>query len=246
MKFLRTEYAALAGILLILLATVKHAFEVYTSVMYIDTAPDLYQQIYIAIMLIAIDFAVLLFTIHGNNYAAQTFAFMIFLVNLYAFWYPVTWPGWDVGLFIYTPGLLFSAMFAYGLFYFTELFSDLLRSRSIIGEWQEKYQEAQKEIANLKHKIESLNLEKKQLIEESQNRIVSNDREMEISPDLEEKVENYDLLLRYLLEIEGFDQKSPQAIKKGVEYWMRKAQAEELDHKGRIKSLLYRTAINLV
>ncbi|MEL7533918.1 MAG: hypothetical protein AAFN10_21585, partial [Bacteroidota bacterium] len=126
MKFLRTQYAALFGIILILLATVKHAYEVYISIMYINTEPDLLATIYIITMLVAIDFAVLLFTIHGNTYAAQTFAFMIFLLNLFAFWHHLSWPGWEADLFIYSPGLLFSAMFSYGLYYFTEVFSELL------------------------------------------------------------------------------------------------------------------------
>lgn len=160
MRFLRTEYAALVGMILILLATVKHAFEVYLMVMYPESEPSLWQMVYIAVMLIAIDFAVLIFTIHGNSYAAQTFAFLIFLVNLFAFWHHIPWPGWELSAFKYFPGLLFSGMFAYGLYYFTDVFSDLLQNRSITGEWKEKYQEAQGEITTLNTKIESLKKEK--------------------------------------------------------------------------------------
>jgi hypothetical protein len=242
MKFLRTEYAALVGMILILLATVKHAFEVYLMVMYPTSSPSLWQMVYIAVMLIAIDFAVLIFTIHGNSYAAQTFAFLIFLVNLFAFWHHIPWPGWNPNAFCYIPGLLFSGMFAYGLYYFTDVFSDLLQTRSITGGWKEKYQEAQGEIADLQNKIDTLETEKNQLAKAAQNQVFSSVGEMEISPDIQEKLENYDLLLRYLLEVEGFDQKSPQAVRKGVEYWRRKRQSEELDYKGIVKQKLYEAA----
>lgn len=242
MRFLRTEYAALVGMILILLATVKHAFEVYLMVMYPETEPSLWQMIYIAVMLIAIDFAVLIFTIHGNSYAAQTFAFLIFLVNLFAFWHHIPWPGWNPSAFGYIPGFLFSGMFAYGLYYFTDVFSDLLKTRSITGEWKEEYQKTQGEIATLKSQIKTLKGENEQLIEKAQKQVFSINGEMEISPDIREKVENYDLLLQHLLELEGFDQKSPQAIKKGLEYWKKKQQVEELDKKGKVKFLFYEAA----
>lgn len=211
-------------------------------VMYPETEPSLWQMIYIAVMLIAIDFAVLIFTIHGNSYAAQTFAFLIFLVNLFAFWHHIPWPGWNPSAFGYIPGFLFSGMFAYGLYYFTDVFSDLLKTRSITGEWKEEYQKTQGEIATLKSQIKTLKGENEQLIEKAQKQVFSINGEMEISPDIREKVENYDLLLQHLLELEGFDQKSPQAIKKGLEYWKKKQQVEELDKKGKVKFLFYEAA----
>lgn len=242
MRFLRTEYAALVGMILILLATVKHAFEVYLMVMYPETEPSLWQMIYIAVMLIAIDFAVLIFTIHGNSYAAQTFAFLIFLVNLFAFWQHIPWPGWNPSAFGYIPGFLFSGMFAYGLYYFTDVFSDLLKNRSITGEWKEKYLKSQGEITTLKSQIKTLASENEQLVEKTQEQIFSNNGEMEVSPDIREKVENYEILLQHLLILEGFEQKTPQAVKKGVEYWRKKLHKNELDEKGQIKYLLYESA----
>ena len=243
MKFLRTEYAALVGMILILLATVKHAFEVYLMVMYPTSSPSLWQMVYIAVMLIAIDFAVLIFTIHGNSYAAQTFAFLIFLVNLFAFWHHIPWPGWNPNAFSYIPGLLFSGMFAYGLYYFTDVFSDLLRTRSISNEWKEKYEITQGEISELGEQIELLKHENEELTERTVNLVSPNSEEIEIAPDILEKVENYELLLQHLLELEGFEQKSPQAIKKGVEYWEKKQNIDELDPKGKLKLIFYRAAI---
>lgn len=225
MKFLRTEYAALLGVLLILLATVKHAFEVYTSVLYMDTEPDIWQKVYIAIMLIAIDFAVLLFTVHGNDYAAQTFAFMIFLVNLYAFWQPVQWPDWGIGLFIYFPGFLFSAMFAYGLFYFTDLFSKLLREENKLGELRNSLEKSKEKVFSLESDMEKLQTEYSQLLEEKEEllkQIFQAEENVKDVNELMEKAQYFDLLIQYIIESEGYLGKSPEALRKGVVYWSKK------------------------
>ena len=248
MKILRTEYTALVGILLILLATVKHAFEVYTSVMYIDTEPTLWQNIYIAVMLVAIDFAVILFTIHGNQYAAQTFAFMIFLVNLFAFWQEIPWEGWEeMTITSYIPGLLFSSMFAYGLYYFTDLFSDLLREENRLEEIASKYEEALGEVVALEAKLEvqktnilALSQEKEELLEQLFD---SDDSEQNVQA-LLEKAENFDLLLQYVIESEGYLEKSPEALRKGAEYWEKKAQESQLESKNQVKLLVYIGAKN--
>ena len=245
MKFLRTEYAALIGILLILLATVKHAFEVYTSVMYMDTAPDIWQKVYIAIMLIAIDFAVLLFTIHGNNYAAQTFAFMIFLVNLYAFWHPTQWPDWGTGLFIYFPGFLFSAMFAYGLYYFTDLFSDLLRKSNTLGELRDILEESKNHISSLEAAMKNQQAKFSQLQEEKEKLLRQFFEAEENGKDvneLMEKAQHFDLLIQYVIESEGYLDKSPEALRKGVMYWENKQLDGYMDHKSIVKLLSYREA----
>ena len=157
MKFLRTQYAALLGIILILLATVKHAFEVYVFVMFPEVEPSLLQMVYIAVMLIAIDYAVLLFTIHGNDYAAQTFAFFIFLVNLYAFWQHIPWMGWEVSILRYFPGLLFSAMFSYGLFYFTDVFSTLLHKENRLERLERENDEYLKRLSSLEKERDGQN-----------------------------------------------------------------------------------------
>jgi len=245
MKFLRTEYAALLGILLILLATVKHAFEVYTSVMYMDVDPDIWQKVYIATMLIAIDFAVLLFTIHGNSYAAQTFAFMIFLVNLYAFWHPISLPEWGIEWFIYFPGFLFSAMFAYGLYYFTDLFSDLLREENKLGALRNSLEKSKEEIFCLESAMEKLQAEKSQIEEEKKEllkQIFQAEGNGKDVNELMEKAQNFDLLLQYVIESEGYLLKSPEALRKGVEYWNRKIENGYFDLKGSVKLLCYRNA----
>ena len=245
MKFLRTEYAALIGILLILLATVKHAFEVYTSVMYMDSDPDIWQKVYIAIMLIAIDFAVLLFTIHGNNYAAQTFAFMIFLVNLYAFWHPISLPKWGIEWFIYFPGFLFSAMFAYGLYYFTDLFSDLLLKSNKLGELREELEESKIQISSLEVEIKNQQTEFSQLQEEKEKLLKQIFQTEENGVDVNKVVEkagHFDLLIQYVIESEGYLEKSPEALRKGVEYWTKKQEEGNLDMKNMVKLLSYKKA----
>lgn len=249
MKILRTEYAALVGIFLILLATIKHAFEVYTAVMYIDTEPTLWQNVYIAIMLIAIDFAVILFTIHGNSYAAQIFAFMIFLVNLFAFWQDIPWEGWKIEAIVnYFPGLLFSSMFAYGLYYFTDLFSDLLQKENRLGELQEELKETQEKVIVLETEIEmqkssldTFSLENEKLLQQlSEMEKVEKNVEGII-----EKAENFDFLLQYVIETEGYLDKTPEALRKGVEYWQKKSAKNPLDFKNQVKLLAYEGAFEM-
>lgn len=250
MKILRTEYAALVGIFLILLATIKHAFEVYTAVMYIDAEPTIWQNVYIAIMLIAIDFAVILFTIHGNSYAAQTFAFMIFLVNLFAFWQEIPWEGWKIEAIVnYFPGLLFSSMFAYGLYYFTDLFSDLLQKENRLGELQEELVQAMENISSLEEEIETQKSNIDTFSQENE-KLLQQLSEMENSKrniqSLKEKAENFDLLLRYVIETEGYLNKTPEALRKGVEYWQKKATKAPLDFKNQVKLLAYEGAYSKV
>ena len=245
MKFLRTEYAALFGMILILLATVKHSFEVYLSVMYIETEPSLWQMAYVAIMLLAIDYAVLQFTIHGNDYAAQTFAFFIFLVNLFAFWQNKSWPGWGIELLSFGPGLLFSAMFAYGLFYFTDVFSGLLHNRNHLEELQSENEEKKQALQVLQNEHQG--------IQKELDKVSSEREELDLTvhtmrKTLEQnsiKAENFDLLLPYFLELDGYTSKTSQALKKGVDYWRQKAEEGDIDERGRIKMLAYETAYHL-
>ena len=115
--------------------------------------PSLWQMFYVAIMLLAVDYAVLQFTIHGNDYAAQTFAFFIFLLNLYAFWEHLAWPGWGVGLLKYFPGIIFSGMFAYGLYYFTDIFSQLLKDRQELESLQDERESSKAKISHLENEL---------------------------------------------------------------------------------------------
>ena len=41
------------------------------------------------------------------------------------------------------------------------------------------------------------------------------------------KAEQYEVLLTYLLESEGYLEKSPQALRKGVEYWGKRTEGEQ-------------------
>jgi len=244
MKFLRTEYAALVGMGLILLATVKHAFEVYTQTMYPSSEPSIWESIYIAIMLIAIDFAVLLFTIHDNRYAAQTFASLIFLLNLFAFWQNTSWGGWNESMLLYIPGLLFSGMFAYGLYYFTDVFSELLRSHKEQGDLQEKVNQAQETITSLQETmadqeqtISLLTNEKEELASELK------EVDQEALESLRQQAASLSLVMDYLLQEGGYLNKSKEALRKGVEYWTKKSQEETLDSQGLVKLLTYTEAL---
>ena len=245
MKFLRTEYAALFGILLILLATVKHSFEVYVSVMYLGEAPSYWQMFYVAIMLLAVDYAVLQFTIHGNDYAAQTFAFFIFLLNLYAFWEHLAWPGWGVGLLRYFPGIIFSGMFAYGLYYFTDIFSQLLQDRQELESLQDERESSKAKISHLENELSLKTETLDQLSMEKEDLVLQLESLKENQKNFQSMSSNYQLLLNHFIDVGGFKDKSDQALRKGVEYWRKKADKGEIDEKGRVKMLAYEATLKL-
>ncbi|MCB0540549.1 MAG: hypothetical protein KDE33_23740, partial [Bacteroidetes bacterium] len=56
----------------------------------------------------------------------------------------------------------------------------------------------------------------------------------------------FDLLLQYILENEGYLNKSPEALRKGVEYWSKKQEEGDLDLKGMIKLLSYKAASQIL
>ena len=56
---------------------------------------------------------------------------------------------------------------------------------------------------------------------------------------------NYQLLLNHFIETGGFKDKSDQALRKGVEYWRKKADEGDIDEKGRVKMLAYEAAFEL-
>ncbi|MEL6135194.1 MAG: hypothetical protein AAFR59_17690, partial [Bacteroidota bacterium] len=118
---------AVVGILLVLMATIRHSVLVYAQATGIQL--NLAQGIgwadlgYISFMLLAVDIAVILFAIHGNKRATGLFACMIGILNLYYFWSHVTFTWWSLDMVSLIPGVLYSGMFAYALYFFTEIFT---------------------------------------------------------------------------------------------------------------------------
>ena len=252
MKFLRTQYAALFGIILILLATVKHSFEVYIHVMFPQIEPTMIQMVYIAVMLIAVDYAVLLFTLHGNDYAARSFAFFIFLVNLFAFCQHIPFEGWDLSLLRYFPGFLFSCMFSYGLYYFTDLFSGLLSEDNRIEELEEETQNQKSRLSTLEKdnsKLEQARKGAEELLQrlygEKENLNLQLIKMEESQEETHQKADRFDMLLSYIIEAEGYLEKTPQALKKGMEYWRKRVSEGDVEPKNLVKQLAYETAYNL-
>lgn len=255
LNFLRSQWTALTGIILILLATLKHSYEVYEVVM--GTPQDVWSKVYVILMLLAIDFAVILFTLHGNRGAAGLFAFFIFVLNLFAFWNRLEVPGWDFMNWIpFIPGLIYSGMFAYGLYYFTDIFVNqieedaektaLLNDRNtLLSENKELRQTLQKREDNseMVNKLEQdrkrtqLRLqmqqnEYEQQVEQQKQKInqlrsALQAAEENYSDDMASKAKNFDILISYILEKEKYSDKSADALRKGVAYWQ-----ERLDQKG--------------
>ena len=68
---------------------------------------------------------------------------------------------------------------------------------------------------------------------------------LEGSEEMRSKAEQYEVLLSYLLESEGYLEKSPQALRKGVEYWRKRIEEGEQEPKALVKLMAYEGAYYL-
>lgn len=153
---------AVVGIILVLMATIRHSVLVYAHAtgIQIDLAEGvgLADLGYISFMLLAIDIAVILFAIHGNKRATGIFAFLIGVINLYYFWNHVTFTWWSPEMIRLIPGALYAGMFAYALYFFTEIFTArieryryILAAREDAQAWRMKYNQEK----SLRKKLEA-------------------------------------------------------------------------------------------
>ena len=140
-SFFRRPGVALFGNALALLASIRHNVWVYQDATAQQEAST-WSLAYIIFMLVAIDWSLLTFTVFGQRRASQAFAWLIFGLNLYYFWKHKAFPGWTLSLawLEFAPGLIFSSIFAYAQYFFTELFASFIEEDSRLSRLREESQ----------------------------------------------------------------------------------------------------------
>lgn len=194
-KFLRGPLFAVICILLVLLTNLRHAVSVYAEIT--DSSMTLwsFEFTYIIAMMLAIDFAVIAFSVNGNKPAAKVFAIAIGLINLFFYFskigLPESWvnpnctdclPNYLIWI-KYAPATILSSLSGYAIYYFNEIFikniewDNYLKSlQSEVEEWREKYHnlknqqiKASQEMVDDLEKQKSLTIDLLDWISEQQN-----------------------------------------------------------------------------
>ncbi len=122
MNRIKSEWAALIGLVLVLLTTIKHNVAVYASLTGIQPGTWLY--LYALLMVLAIDAAIIVFASNGNKRAAMGFSIAVAGLNLY--YYHIE--GVDILSWAALPAAIFSGITAYSIYWFTEIFLSRIQS----------------------------------------------------------------------------------------------------------------------
>ena len=125
MKTLKNPLIPAIVLFLVLLGTIKHNALVYLRISP-ENFPEPWNFIYAAFIVLSIDAAVMVFVIHGKKVAAGVFSFAIMLVNLLYFLpaeeLVAKFPHDPVFSVKIAASLIFSGMYAYAIYQFSELF----------------------------------------------------------------------------------------------------------------------------
>lgn len=132
MNRLKQPWLTATVLILVLLSTARHNAAVYLRIT-TDHFPYLWLDwTYAIFIVVALDFAVLLFAIHGEKQIAGVFAFLIFLTNL-AYYMPdaqimdlVRTTNFWLGALIAS---IFSGMYGYAIYKFSEIFVQDVKER---------------------------------------------------------------------------------------------------------------------
>ncbi|MEL6673547.1 MAG: hypothetical protein AAFR61_15190 [Bacteroidota bacterium] len=252
MKTLLSPWVSLAGIIIALLATIRHSVLFYAE---ITGNPGSTQTlIYASIIMVAIDLSVLIFAINGNERASSTFAFLIFFTNLAYFWMPLDWPGWkwDDQYWLWAGGMAYAGAFAYAVYFYTEIFTSHLKrlqkatsAKERQRDERQKLEEARKLAEKNREEAEKAMKIAENFQEEAENlrkkfeEIFSALPEAGKSPEkILAMAEKYEVALETIgknLEVSG---KTPENLRKKAAYWKKKSQQEELSPEERNAALL--------
>ena len=160
MAFLKGPKFALFAIILILLSNIRHAVVVYIEITGLGQSDTIsqWEYIYMIGMMLAIDVAVVAFTVNGNQAAAKAFAWLIGIINLIYYYLQIGIPESTLqGGVYYFGAVCLSAAWGYAIYYFNEVFVSHLeedeRLETIRGErdtWQKRYNDLQGRVETLK------------------------------------------------------------------------------------------------
>ena len=136
-------------------------------------------------------------------------------------------------------------MFSYGLFYFTDVFSNLLHEENRLERLEKENEEYLESLSSLEEERGGQNEVLEALAQEKEDLFLQLNSYLEGSEEIRSKAEQYEVLLSYLLDSEGYLEKSPQALRKGVEYWRKRIEEGEQEPKALVKLMAYEGAFNI-
>lgn len=148
-----SHIAPVIGIILAVTWNIPHLVSVYADTIGVDA------NIYHYAMMVIIEFSVLVFALKKYEYAATTFAIIIFFLNLYFYFdfnqSPIRWE-WDYLWFSFSR-VLFSAIPAYLIAYYSQMFAN-----TFTGAWKddrERLEENRVELDKISKKLETVSNE---------------------------------------------------------------------------------------
>lgn len=124
---------------------------------------------YIWAVFLVIDLAILILAINGDDIACQTFAVIVFFLNLFYHWAPLQFPGSYYEYVQATPGLMLSFIAAFLVYYLSNKIAERINDLKIVENVLERSENdvLNKENVNLQNQINGLRLENESLRNEN-------------------------------------------------------------------------------
>lgn len=215
LQAIRNPYAVLIGLIFILLATLRHSFLIYAEVTEVDLS--ILMIAYIVLMLISVEYSVMIFSVHGQKAPSAIFSILIGLLNLYYFWHQKDAPsGFSTYLLEFVPGLIYSAMFSYSLYYFSETFASYIQEDRSLANMRATALRYKKSLIEKGNTIRTLREQLAQdlLLHPDFERVEEEKKEMAIQ---------LDTILDWMIESEQLSGKTRDALLKQSKYHLKNA-----------------------
>lgn len=226
-SYIKNPWVALFALILVLLANLKHSISIYFSITQQESTTI--GLIYVGFMVIALDFAVLVFAVHGNKWGSRLCALLIGTMNLYYFWSHLDFPGWTMKLewLAFLPGLIYSSLWTVGLSYFAEIFTSYLQADERLLIADEKVRESLNKMKKLSDELKELKARKQDDFTSSPlyDRL-SSDRDR-LMMKVKQHEERDREMAKWIITEEALRTKTTNAIRSQKTYWGEKAETAE-------------------
>ena len=244
MKYLRHPLVSAVGIFFLLIADLFHSGTAYMYAMGSESSWS--SNANIITLNLSVHLALFILTIHGNKAASGLICFMVFILNLFYFWYPIPFESWAFSdLVRYIPGGIGAGMLGSLMYYFADVFvneieedQSLKTSRKERDKWEALAKERGKEIHDLGKRLEKFQNESEKTQELLEN-------EGKTRRDLRktlEKLQHEQTIKESALEMLIRDRKltdnRPESIRRNMNNWNRKLKSADLDEQERNQLLL--------
>ena len=118
----------IAVLVFVVLLTLKHNYQVYTEIVSTNLFENELQNMWYSIMMmLSFDLGIFMLAVRGNRRASMIFSAILFALNTY--FYSVQIGDWSQDYHHIIPGILFSGMSAYLVFFFSDEFAHEIRKR---------------------------------------------------------------------------------------------------------------------